>query len=160
MNMDGFTKFKDKISTELRASQEFLDMMFNIKNASPDESEIDKVLHKFNFAPNVESTDNTHVCFETIISEVKNDSICSIDVYFWVFVNQNAITIDKSLGVDGDRRDNLCRIIDTVMNGRWMGAGKTHLIPPMGFDNFGEYVIKKFKYRITDLNNNVNVIKR
>jgi hypothetical protein len=161
MNMNQFIKYKLDISSELRQNQNFLDLLFDELNISPDEDEIKKRLHTENFIPDPQVDAKTHICLDSIVTKAINFNICSMEIVFIVITHKTLIENNDNLNILGNKVDNLCIAIDTMMNGKRLGIGKFRLKPvnPMSYINHDNYIGKSITYVCEDFNTNTTVNK-
>lgn len=163
--LDDLVRYKKIILNELASSKDVLELLANNPSIDPDGEEAQEIIeHNMFDYDYIDTTVERSDAFIMVESEMVKPSSGTINqwyIYVQVVCAKSYNKLDKKIfrGVEGNRRDNLAREVDKLLNGgKDFGIGKLTLMSvgpaavPSGFtstmitysvDNFRRERIKK-----------------
>lgn len=126
----------------------------NVTEEDFDEA-LDKYLFDYQYVDDTTQTSSAYVWVEMEVNRVDNMQIKDGRVYITVACHKSYMDIDisKFKGIAGNRRDNLVRYIDSLLNGQSiMGIGAMKLQSVKTISPINGFAIREITYAIPDFN--------
>ena len=141
---------EDKFCTGLIVNKSFNDV---------GEDDIDKALEDFikdyQYVDDTTQEPAAYIWVEMEVNRVDNKTIKGIRLYVSVACHKNYMTLNRQMfkGVIGNRRDNLVRYVDRILNGsEFLGIGKLKLRSVKTVTPINGFTIREIEYEIPDFN--------
>lgn len=123
------------------------------------ESDCDEALNEFikdyQYVDDTTQTTAAYVWVEAEVNRVENNTIKNMMIYVTVACHKNYMTLDRKLfkGTIGNRRDNLVRYIDKVLNNsEFLGIGALKLRSVRTLNSINRFTLRELSYEIPDFN--------
>lgn len=157
--LDEFVEYPVKALHVIGTDNTVVSLLTNNPQIDMDSDEADSVFERYLFdygyVDGTTGESEAYICVEAEVSSVPTPTIKDMKVYVTVFCHKQYMKIDTSKfkGMIGNRRDNLVRYVDKLLNGSEMfGIGQLKLdyartIPaPIGFTARElSYTVHEFK---------------
>jgi len=132
-NLDELVYYPQTVINSLLTSQKIIDLLADKENASI--SDIEDEGGNLRYIFDYEHVDETvqeaaaYICIDLIADDLVNSSVISYALMIHVIVHRHFMKLDKRIfkGMPGNRRDNLLRFIDNIVNGMKIGIGRAEL---------------------------------
>jgi len=123
-HLDEIIKYKDTIINTIGLSKEVVALLTDnptIDMASDEAYNVfDKNLYDYNYVDNTQTSDTPLIMVDVEIPSVPTDTIKDLYVFVQVAIPKSQMTLDgkKFVGIKGNRKDNLLRQIDLLLNNK------------------------------------------
>lgn len=158
--IDELIDFKENVILALADSQEVLGLLADDPDIDTDGDEADKLLDRnifdYDYVAETVKRSDAYIMVETEMDQPTSGTMNHWFVYVQVVCYKDYVKLDKKKfkGVKGNRRDNLVREIDMLLNGsRDYGVGKLTLLHVGPASVPEEFSSTMLTYEITDIRN-------
>lgn len=158
-HLDQIVEYPAKVMNVISQSNECVGLLVNKSFGDVNEDDIDIALDKY--ITNYEYVDNTvqeacaFIWVEAEVDRVENQQIKDMKLYVTVACHKEFMKLKSSVfkGVIGNRRDNLTRFIDNLLNGAIiMGIGSLKLESVRTRTPINNFTMRELCYSIPDFN--------
>ena len=157
--LDQLVEYPAQIVTKIASDDKCVGLIENKKFSDVGEDDFDNVLERniFNYQYVDETTNESsaYVWVEIDINSVDNQTIKNARLYVTVACHKNYMKLSPSLfkGILGNRRDNLVRYIDKILNNSdIIGIGRLKLMSVKTIAPISGFTIKEITYSVPDFN--------
>lgn len=157
--LDQLVDYPSKVILRLAEDKYCAGLILNKAFDSVTEVDIDEVLEKYikDYQYVDETTQETaaYILVELDVARVDNRTIKDISLYVTVCCHKNYMALEPKVfkGVIGNRRDNLIRYADRVLNNsQFMGLGRLKLESLRTLQTVNGFTIRELRYSIPDFN--------
>ena len=159
--IDELIDFKENVILAIGNSQKVLGLLADDPNIDVDSDEADTILERnifdYDYVQETIKRSDAYIMVETEMASNASGSINRWVVYVQIVCYKDFVKLDKKTkfkGVKGNRRDNLAREIDKLLNGSTeFGIGKLTLRRAASADVPEEFTSKLLTYEINDFRN-------
>lgn len=155
-NLDEIIEYINKVAITLSRSQEVISLITNDPTTPPEDVDlIGSHIFDYDYVDDTTVETSAFICLDVEIPRVQNENIKDIDLRVFVICHKNYMRLDGKIfkGRRGNRRDNLAREIDALLQGnKSFGIGKLNL---EAFDTItvpSRYTGKILQYSVSDFN--------
>ena len=116
---------------------------------------LDKYVYDYQYVDETVETSSAYVMVETEINSVENRQFKGVRIYITVACHKTYMRLDGGVyrGVIGNRRDNLVRYIDRLLNGlKFLGVGALSLKTVKTLSPFNGFTAREIVYAVPDFN--------
>ena len=158
--LDQLVEYPAKALQQIGTNEKIAKLLTNNPNLDMDSDEADDVFDKYLFdyiyVDDTTSSAEAYVCVEAELQRVENPNFQDFRIYCTIICHKRFMAVDPSLfpGMIGNRRDNLVRYVDSVLDGSPIyGVGNLTLVSvktvpsPVGFSS------RELTYKIADFRN-------
>ena len=157
--LDQIIEYPGKIIMKLAGDKTIASLLVNKKSTEITEDDVDLVLDEriFDYQYIDDTADETaaYIWVEIDIPTVSNSKIKNLAIYVDIACHKKFMKLNGGNypGLIGNRRDNLVRSIDKILNGsEFMGIGKLSLESVRTISPINNFVVREITYRIPDFN--------
>ena len=157
--LDQLVEYPSKVISRIAGDNICVGLLVNKKFSDVTPDDYDTVLENnvFNYQYVDETTDETtaYVWVEMDVNNVSNKTMKNIRLYITVACHKEFMKLNPSMfkGILGNRRDNLVRYIDKLINNTdFLGIGKVQLMSVKTLAPVSGFTIKEITYSIPDFN--------
>lgn len=157
--LDQIVEYPAKVILRLAENKQCTGLILNKEFNSIDENDIDIVLEKYikDYEYIDETTQETaaFIWVELEVSSVENKTIKGVRLYVTVSCHKNYMDLNPTTfkGIIGNRRDNLVRYIDKILNNsNLLGIGRLKLKSVRTISPINGFVAREITYEIPDFN--------
>lgn len=126
----------------------------NIDLDSDEADEVfDKYLFDYDYVDEIQQDANAYICVEAESDNIQTNTIRDMRLYVTIFCHKQFMKLDheKFQGISGNRRDNLVRFADHVLNGKNIfGIGQLTLMSVRTVSAPKEYTARELIYIVPD----------
>lgn len=147
---------------KIGGNQKVVEFLTNIKDIDMSGDEAAEVYAKnlfdFGFVPQTVDEASAYICVETNMIKAPTPTMQNMRMYVTVVCHNNFMGIDTSVfkGIIGNRRDNLARCVDKVLNGSEVfGIGQLKLESAMVVAAPAGFSARELTYSISDFKKKV-----
>jgi len=155
-NLDEIIEYINKVAIALSTSQEVVSLITNDPATPPEDVDlIGSHIFDYDYVDDTTVETSAFICLDVEIPRVQNENIKDIELKVFIICHKNYMRLDSKVfkGRRGNRRDNLSREIDALLQGnKSFGIGKLNLeafdtitVPP-------RYTGKMLRYNVSDFN--------
>lgn len=131
-HLDSIVEFKDTVIQKLATSQEVIGLILDkpdIDVNSEDAEAVYKHLYSYDYLDDTVSTDSADIAIDVDLYEKPTGTEAKYYLYVQIICNKGYMGIKNFKGLKGNRRDNLARFVDKMLNGsRDFGIGRLDLV--------------------------------
>lgn len=158
--LDELVEYPAKVIQMIGVDKTVVSLLTDEANIDMDSDKADEAFDKYLF--DYEYVDNTtvearaFVCVESEVKRTPTPTIQDLRVYVRIICHKNYMKIDPSRfkGIIGNRRDNLVRAIDKVLNGSDIfGIGNLTLDSVNTVSSPTGFTARELTYKISDFKN-------
>lgn len=116
---------------------------------------LDENLYDYQYVDNSIQEATSCAWIEMEVNSVENQQIKDVDIYVTVACHKELMELKTSIfkGVHGNRRDNIVRYIDNLLNGKMVvGIGELRLESMRTLAPINGFTLRELKYSIPDFN--------
>ncbi len=157
--LDQIVEYPSKVMLRIAQSKECAGLLVNKAFDTVSEDDFDNVLDNFikdyQYIDETTQTVGAYVWVEAEVDRVENKAIKGMKLYVTIACHKNYMKLDKPTfkGVIGNRRDNLVRYIDKVLNGSmFMGIGILKLQSVRTLSPINGFAVREITYEVPDFN--------
>lgn len=157
--IDEIVEYPAKVIQKIGGSKHCIGLLTNKPFEGLNQDDYDKALDEFIYDyPYVDSTTQTaasYIWVEVDVPSVSNRQIKNLKIYVTVACHKEFMKIDDEIfpGVMGNRRDNLARYIDRLLNFSTIyGIGRLSLNSIRSSLPSAKFVFKELEYDVPDFN--------
>lgn len=159
--IDELIEFKEKVILAIANSQKVMGLLGDDPDIDIDGEEAEKLLKRnifdYDYVSSTVQRSDSYIMVEVKLAQPTSGSIYKWYVYVQVVCYKDNVPLDKKKkfkGVKGNRRDNLVREIDYLLNGSTdFGIGKLNLIHAAPASVPEEFTSVMLTYEINDFRN-------
>ncbi len=162
--LDQLVDFPAQVISKIASDKMCVALLLNKAVDSVTEDDFDTVLQNnlFNYQYVDDTTRETtaYVWAEVDVKRVQNQKIKDVTVYVTVACHKNYMKIETNIfkGLQGNRRDNITRYVDKILNGTvLMGLGHLTLSSVRTLTTINGFTIKELTYTVPDYNLKDNI---
>lgn len=159
-NLDELVEYPAKVIQKIGNNQLIVSLLTDIPNVDMDSDAADEVFDKYLFdygyVDNTTTEARAFVCVEAEVTKVPTPTVQDLQLYVTVICHKHFMKIDPSAftGVIGNRRDNLVRDIDKILNGSDVfGIGELTLSAVRTIPSPAGFTAREMTYKIADFAN-------
>lgn len=149
-----------KVIQSICQSKECIALLLNknINQISEDDADdaLDRYIKTYQYVDDTVTESAAYIWVETDIPRVDNSTIKDMHLYVTIACSKDFMEIKKKIisGLAGNRRDNLVRYIDKVINGSDVfGIGKLKLTSMVTLTSSNQlFTIRELTYEVPDFN--------
>lgn len=162
-HLDELIDFSSNIISKLANSQEIVNLIVDKPNADiygADGDEARAHMYDYDYIDETQTSAGAFVMVDVDMVAADSGTIKEMDIYVQVAVSKTFMRLDpkKFKGIKGNRRDNIVRQIDLILNGsREFGIGKIQLISARTSIVPTSFTSKMLTYRVYDFAKNKKV---
>ena len=155
--LDALVEYPAKAIQKIGTDQTVVSLLTNDPAIDMESDEADEVFEKYIF--DYEYVDSTtseaaaYICVEADLANIPTATIKDMRLYVRVVCHKNFMGIDpaKFKGIIGNRRDNLTRYVDSLLNGSDVfGIGKLHLLSCRAAPAPTGFAARELAYKVAD----------
>lgn len=157
--LDQVVDYPSKVILRLAEDKYCAGLILNKAFDSVTEVDIDEVLEKhikdYQYVDETTQETAAYILVELDVARVDNRTIKDISLYVTVCCHKNYMALEPKVfkGVIGNRRDNLIRYADRVLNNsQFMGLGRLKLESLRTLQTVNGFTIRELRYSIPDFN--------
>ena len=157
--LDQIVEYPSKVIMRLAEDACCVGLILNKSFDQVTEDDSDEVLAKFikDYQYVDETTQETaaFVLVEIDVNRVENKTIKDVRLYVTIYCHKNYMTLAPQTfkGIVGNRRDNLIRYVDKILNNsQFMGLGKLKLSSVKTIAPINGFAARELTYEIPDFN--------
>lgn len=157
-NLDELVEYPQYIVSYLANSPAIRDLLADKINATVEDIEDNqggyKYIFDYDYVDDTTQDTRAYICLEGFIDKVNNDHILSMVINVNVFCHKKYMHLNHKTfkGLKGNRRDNLIRYVDKLLNGERFGIGKMELVGMRAINTPQNYTGVLCAYRLYDFN--------
>lgn len=158
-NLDNLINFPRMILNHIASSKILRELITNKINASIEDLEDNdgnyKYMFDYDYVDDSTSEEKLYICLDVLPSDVTNSHITEMSIVINVICHKDYMQLDNKIfkGIKGNRRDNVIRYIDTLMNGNNnFGIGKVELMSVSPITVSKRYTGRALVYYVYDFN--------
>lgn len=162
--LDEIITYPQKAVSLIGDSKECVGLLLNKAVLSITEDDCDEARERniftYQYVDSTTQTATAYVWAEVDVPSIQNQRIKDLRLYVTVAVHKQYMALDRKIhtGMAGNRRDNLVRYIDKLLNFKDIfGIGKLALKSVRTVNAPSGFVIKEIEYEIPDFNYRVGV---
>lgn len=157
--LDQIVEFPSNVLRSISSDKYCVGLLLNKRVPDVTEDDFDEVLDNNLF--NYQYVDNTtqetaaYVWAEMEVSSVQNKQIKGVRLYVTVACHKQYMKLSGSTfsGIMGNRRDNLVRYIDKLLNNSSSyGIGALSLVSVKTLSSIGDFTVRELTYAVPDFN--------
>ena len=158
--LDELINYKAKIINTLGSSQEVMGLIADDPNIDLNSEEADRILtdniKDFNYLSDTTQKASAFILVDVEIPKISSGTIKDMVAYVQVVVNKDYMKLgDAFKGVKGNRKDNLVRQVDLLLNGqRGYGISRLDLEQVTVVSVPDTYTSTLLTYEVVDFNRN------
>lgn len=158
--LDEIIEYPMKVIQSICQSKECIALLLNknINQISEDDADdaLDRYIKTYQYVDDTVTESAAYIWVETDIPRVDNSTIKDMHLYVTIACSKDFMEIKKKIisGLAGNRRDNLVRYIDKVINGSDVfGIGKLKLTSMVTLTSSNQlFTIRELTYEVPDFN--------
>lgn len=157
--LDQLVEYPAKVITKIANDKYCTGLIVNKGFSDVTDADYDEVLENniFNYQYVDETANETaaYVWVEADVNGVENHTIKNMRLYVTVACHKGYMKLNPSTfkGISGNRRDNLIRYIDKLLNNTdLMGIGKLRLVSVKTISPISGFTVKEITYAVPDFN--------
>lgn len=157
--LDQIIEYPGKIIMKIAEDRNIVSLLTNKKNTEITEDDVDLALNEkiFDYQYIDDTADETaaYIWVEIDVPRVSNAKIKDLAIYVDIACHKKFMKLNGGTypGIMGNRRDNLVRYVDKVLNGsEFMGIGKLSLGSVRTVTPINNFVIREITYHVPDFN--------
>lgn len=158
--LDELVEYPAKVIQKIGTTKGIVALLVDDPNVDMDSDEADEVFDKYLFdyvyVDNTTTEARAFVCVEAEVPRIPTATVQDLRLYVMIICHKNFMKIDPSrfAGVIGNRRDNLVRDVDKVLNGSDVfGIGLLTLDSVKTVSSPTGFTARELTYRIADFKN-------
>lgn len=112
-------------------------------------------LFNYMYVDNTVTETSAYVCVEMEVPRVENKHVKDAKIYVTIACHKNYMQLNGSIfpGVLGNRRDNLVRYIDKLLNSKMLvGIGELNLVQMNTLTPVNNFTMRELVYKVADFN--------
>lgn len=157
--LDQLVEYPAKVIQKISEDKQIISFIVNKELTRVTEDDFDAVLDgsifSYQYIDDTVTTVGAFVCVEIDIPSVSNKHIKDAEIYVTVACHQKYMRLDtkRYKGVIGNRRDNITRYIDKIINNTPIfGIGNLTLKSVRTLAPYNHFVFKELTYKVPDFN--------
>lgn len=161
-NLDEIIDYPQLIISRLADSPAIRDLLADTTNATVEDIEDKnggyKYIYDYDYVDDTTQDTRAYICLESYVDEVDNDHILSMVINVNVICHKQYMKLNHKTfkGLKGNRKDNLIRHIDKLLNGTRIGIGRLELVDVKPLNVPQNYTGLVSIYRLYDFNRTTN----
>lgn len=161
MNLEELGEYKHKVAGLLAQDPNIIEVMLGNVD---DDADTDEMLlgddpnscghiYEFEYTPEINETQDTYLCMETVVAQSATDATYRIYLYIFPYCHKKIMQTYKKEGMVGTRADVLAVYVDRLLNGnRDFGIGRVRLIENNVYKPVNNYYGRSICYEVVDFN--------
>lgn len=148
-------KVIQKISEDKYIVGFLLDKNFDDVTEDDFDEALDKHIYSYQYVDNTVLETSAFIWVEMDVASVSNEHVKNAELYVTIACHKQYMGLDitKYIGVMGNRRDNMARYVDKLLNGsNVFGIGKLKLKSVRTLSPYNQFVFRELTYEIPDFN--------
>lgn len=116
---------------------------------------LDEFIYDHQYIDNTVEKTSAFLWVEMEVDSVENKQIKGVLVYITIACHKDYMKLDGSIyrGIMGNRRDNLVRYVDKLLNGKsFLGIGELSLKAMRTINPINKFTIRELTYSVPDFN--------
>lgn len=157
--LDQIVQFPAKVLQTIANDKYCVGLLINKGFEQVEESDLDDALDNhifdYQYVDNTTQEASAYIWAEMEVNSVQNRQIKGIRLYVTVACHKNFMKLSHTVfqGVEGNRRDNLVRYVDRLLNNTSaFGIGNLTLSSVRTLSPIGDFVIREITYVVPDFN--------
>lgn len=149
------SKVIQKISEDKNIVGLLLNKSFNEVTEYDYDRALDDCIYSYQYVDNTVLEVSAYIWVEMDVASVSNEHVKNAELYVTIACHKQFMELDiaKYSGVMGNRRDNLARYVDKLLNGSDVfGIGKLKLKSVRTLSPYNQFVFRELTYEIPDFN--------
>lgn len=160
-HLDQIVDYPAKIITEIASSNECVGLLLDKSPSDVTENDFDLVLEgdrcifDYLYVDDTTQKNKAYIMVEIEVPSVENQTIKNVEAYITVSCHKSYMKLDekKYPSIIGNRRDNLVRYIDKILNNKnIMGIGLLKLQSVRTITSPSKFTTREIVYAIPDFN--------
>lgn len=157
--LDQIVEYPSKVIQKISEDKTIVGFLLNKKIDEVSEEDFDIVLDNYIYSyPYVDDTvqeTSAYIWVEMDVADVSNEHIKNAELYVTVACHKQLMNLDaqKYQGFIGNRRDNITRYVDKLLNGSDVfGIGKLKLKNTRTLSPYNQFVFRELTYEVPEFN--------
>jgi len=157
--LDQIVEYPYKVMTRISQDSACVGLLvnksFSTVTEDDEDTALDKYIKDYQYVDDTTQETSAFIMVEMEVNQVDNRTIKGIRLYVTVACSKGYMTLDRSTfkGIMGNRRDNLVRYIDKVLNNSDnLGLGTLKLKSVLTPSSVNGFAMRQITYEIPDFN--------
>lgn len=158
-NLDTIVNYPRLILNKIASSEILRELITNKKKATIEDLEDTdgnyKYMFDYDYVDDTTSEEKLYICLDVLPSNVENSHIMEMTIAINVICHKDYMQLDNKIfkGIKGNRRDNVIRYIDKILNGsNHFGIGRLELANVVPITVSKRYTGRALAYYVYDFN--------
>lgn len=161
MNLDELVEYPVQVLQKVGTDKTIVSLLTNDPDIDMDSDEADEVfdkyLYDYGYVDETTQEAKAYICIEAEVSKVPTSTVKDMNLYVTVICHKDYMKIAPSLfpGTIGNRRDNLVRNIDRLLDGSdYFGIGQLRLKSVRTISSPTGFTAREATYVVSDFRGN------
>lgn len=157
--LDQIVEYPYKVITRIAEDKMCVGLIVNKAASSVTEDDMDDVLDNnikdYQYIEETQQEATALIMVEMEVPSVSNRTVKGVELYVTVACHKNYMNLNRKIfkGIIGNRRDNLVRYIDKILNdSEFIGIGKLKLSSVKTLSSVNGYSLREMTYEVPDFN--------